>query len=130
MVGRLVRTYPSSSFHFLLIIRMSCVGYDERFPYKQRIQQALLFARYGQHENLYAHPMVRFSLSIVFLVIRPTNNNPPSIGLHPRRRLPHTESHPHRLPSSVQQGPLFRYILTSYSLQTFQWYHCLSSLGR
>ncbi|KAI0084516.1 peroxisomal copper amine oxidase [Irpex rosettiformis] len=33
------------------------IGYDERFPEKQRIQQALLFARFGRHENLYAHPM-------------------------------------------------------------------------
>ncbi|KAI0338746.1 hypothetical protein BDW22DRAFT_1362449 [Trametopsis cervina] len=33
------------------------IGYDERFPQKQRIQQALLFARLGRHENLYAHPM-------------------------------------------------------------------------
>jgi Cu2+-containing amine oxidase len=35
------------------------IGYDERFPKKQRIQQALLFARLSQHENLYAHPLVR-----------------------------------------------------------------------
>lgn len=34
------------------------IGYDERFPKNQRIQQALLFARYSPHENLYAHPMV------------------------------------------------------------------------
>ncbi|KDQ52495.1 hypothetical protein JAAARDRAFT_198143 [Jaapia argillacea MUCL 33604] len=33
------------------------IGYDERFPKKQRIQQALLFARFSQHDNLYAHPM-------------------------------------------------------------------------
>ncbi|KAI0698993.1 peroxisomal copper amine oxidase [Cytidiella melzeri] len=33
------------------------IGYDDRFPQKQRIQQALLFARFGRHENLYAHPM-------------------------------------------------------------------------
>ncbi|KZT01994.1 peroxisomal copper amine oxidase [Laetiporus sulphureus 93-53] len=33
------------------------IGYDERFPKKARIQQALMFARYGQHENLYAHPL-------------------------------------------------------------------------
>ncbi|KAF5383968.1 hypothetical protein D9757_006915 [Collybiopsis confluens] len=33
------------------------IGYDERFPQNRRIQQALLFARYSQHDNLYAHPM-------------------------------------------------------------------------
>ncbi|TFK51348.1 hypothetical protein OE88DRAFT_1630070 [Heliocybe sulcata] len=33
------------------------IGYDDRFPHKQRIQQALLFARFGEHENLYAHPI-------------------------------------------------------------------------
>ena len=33
------------------------IGYDERFPAKQRIQQALLFARLGPHENLYTHPL-------------------------------------------------------------------------
>lgn len=33
------------------------IGYDDRFPHKQRIQQALLFARLGPHENLYAHPL-------------------------------------------------------------------------
>ncbi|EPQ53081.1 hypothetical protein GLOTRDRAFT_122375 [Gloeophyllum trabeum ATCC 11539] len=33
------------------------IGYDDRFPKKTRIQQALLFARFGEHENLYAHPM-------------------------------------------------------------------------
>ncbi|KAA1470912.1 peroxisomal copper amine oxidase [Dentipellis sp. KUC8613] len=33
------------------------VGYDARFPLSQRIQQALLFARLSEHDNLYAHPM-------------------------------------------------------------------------
>jgi len=33
------------------------LGYDERFPKKQRIQQALVFARYSEHDNLYAHPL-------------------------------------------------------------------------
>ncbi|THH06001.1 hypothetical protein EW145_g4393 [Phellinidium pouzarii] len=33
------------------------IGYDVRFPNNKRIQQALLFARYSQHENLYAHPL-------------------------------------------------------------------------
>ncbi|KAI0738234.1 peroxisomal copper amine oxidase [Daedaleopsis nitida] len=33
------------------------IGYDDRFPENSRIQQALLFARYGRHENLYAHPL-------------------------------------------------------------------------
>ncbi|KAH9895668.1 copper amine oxidase [Cubamyces lactineus] len=33
------------------------IGYDTRFPHKQRIQQALMFARWSRHENLYAHPL-------------------------------------------------------------------------
>ncbi|KAI0795895.1 peroxisomal copper amine oxidase [Abortiporus biennis] len=33
------------------------IGYDARFPKQQRIQQAIMFARYSQHDNLYAHPM-------------------------------------------------------------------------
>ncbi|KAJ3821709.1 copper amine oxidase, partial [Lentinula raphanica] len=33
------------------------IGYDDRFPQTRRIQQALLFARFSEHDNLYAHPM-------------------------------------------------------------------------
>ncbi|KAH7915737.1 copper amine oxidase [Hygrophoropsis aurantiaca] len=33
------------------------IGYDERFPKSLRLQQALLFARFGEHDNLYAHPL-------------------------------------------------------------------------
>ncbi|EJD00280.1 peroxisomal copper amine oxidase [Fomitiporia mediterranea MF3/22] len=33
------------------------IGYDERFPTNMRVQQALVFARFGTHENLYAHPL-------------------------------------------------------------------------
>ncbi|KAH8105229.1 peroxisomal copper amine oxidase [Cristinia sonorae] len=33
------------------------LGYDERFPKNGRIQQAIVFARTGEHENLYAHPL-------------------------------------------------------------------------
>lgn len=33
------------------------IGYDDRFPLGQRIQQCLLYARKDEHENLYAHPM-------------------------------------------------------------------------
>lgn len=33
------------------------IGYDVRFPQSKRIQQALVFARFSQHDNLYAHPM-------------------------------------------------------------------------
>ncbi|XP_006453965.1 hypothetical protein AGABI2DRAFT_196562 [Agaricus bisporus var. bisporus H97] len=33
------------------------IGYDDRFPKQRRIQQALLFARFSQHDNLYAHPL-------------------------------------------------------------------------
>ncbi|KIY50447.1 peroxisomal copper amine oxidase [Fistulina hepatica ATCC 64428] len=36
------------------------IGYDDRFPTQKRVQQALVFARFGEHENLYAHPMVWF----------------------------------------------------------------------
>ena len=40
------------------------IGYDDRFPTSLRLQQALLFARFSQHENLYAHPLVLPFLSI------------------------------------------------------------------
>ncbi|RDB19304.1 Copper amine oxidase 1 [Hypsizygus marmoreus] len=33
------------------------IGYDERFPQSRRVQQALVFARFSKHDNLYAHPM-------------------------------------------------------------------------
>lgn len=33
------------------------IGYDDRFPHSQRVQQAFVYARFGEHENLYAHPM-------------------------------------------------------------------------
>jgi len=33
------------------------IGYDERFPQCRRVQQAFLFARFSEHENLYAHPL-------------------------------------------------------------------------
>ncbi|KAF5385361.1 hypothetical protein D9615_001013 [Tricholomella constricta] len=33
------------------------IGYDERFPQQRRVQQALVYARYSEHDNLYAHPM-------------------------------------------------------------------------
>lgn len=35
------------------------IGYDDRFPESTRLQQCLLFARFGDDENIYAHPMVR-----------------------------------------------------------------------
>ena len=40
------------------------IGYDERFPKSKRIQQALMFARFGKHENLYAHPLVSRLISV------------------------------------------------------------------
>ncbi|KAF9055822.1 peroxisomal copper amine oxidase [Panaeolus papilionaceus] len=33
------------------------IGYDERFPQAQRVQQALMFARFSEHDNIYAHPL-------------------------------------------------------------------------
>ncbi|KAG6852799.1 hypothetical protein C0991_009102 [Blastosporella zonata] len=33
------------------------IGYDERFPQQRRVQQALTFARFSEHDNLYAHPL-------------------------------------------------------------------------
>ena len=40
------------------------IGYDERFPKSKRMQQALMFARFGKHENLYAHPLVSGFISV------------------------------------------------------------------
>ncbi|KAK2464894.1 hypothetical protein APHAL10511_002970 [Amanita phalloides] len=33
------------------------IGFDDRFPQAKRIQQALVFARLYDHDNLYAHPL-------------------------------------------------------------------------
>ncbi|KAH0591412.1 Peroxisomal primary amine oxidase [Termitomyces sp. J132] len=33
------------------------IGYDERFPKQRRVQQALAFARFSDHDNIYAHPL-------------------------------------------------------------------------
>ena len=33
------------------------IGYDNRFGKKRRLQQCMVFARFGPHENLYAHPL-------------------------------------------------------------------------
>ncbi|ELU40085.1 peroxisomal copper amine oxidase [Rhizoctonia solani AG-1 IA] len=33
------------------------LGYDERFSKKLRLQQCLLYARFGEDENIYAHPL-------------------------------------------------------------------------
>lgn len=33
------------------------IGYDDRFGKKRRLQQCMVFARFGPHENLYAHPL-------------------------------------------------------------------------
>ncbi|THH12177.1 hypothetical protein EW146_g7798 [Bondarzewia mesenterica] len=33
------------------------IGYDDRFPAKLRIQQALMFARLSKDDNLYGHPL-------------------------------------------------------------------------
>ncbi|KAG6830086.1 hypothetical protein H0H92_002258 [Tricholoma furcatifolium] len=33
------------------------IGYDDRFPQERRVQQALAYARFSEHDNLYAHPL-------------------------------------------------------------------------
>ncbi|KAG6917386.1 hypothetical protein DXG01_002765 [Tephrocybe rancida] len=33
------------------------IGYDDRFPNHRRVQQALTYARFSEHDNLYAHPL-------------------------------------------------------------------------
>ncbi|KZT52940.1 hypothetical protein CALCODRAFT_557812 [Calocera cornea HHB12733] len=38
------------------------IGMDERWPKRTRLQQCLLFARFGKDENLYAHPMDFFPI--------------------------------------------------------------------
>lgn len=66
------------------------IGYDDRFPHSQRIQQAFVYARLGEHENLYAHPMV----SANYLLPRCHSNN--YSGLCSCCRLQFGESDPHR----------------------------------
>lgn len=39
------------------------IGYDDRFPESVRLQQCLLFARFGDDDNIYAHPMVMCPLA-------------------------------------------------------------------
>ena len=43
------------------------IGYDDRFPKHQRLQQAFLFARFSEHDNLYAHPLVNLCPFSYFL---------------------------------------------------------------
>ena len=38
------------------------IGYDNRFGKKRRLQQCMVFARFGPHENLYAHPFDFFPI--------------------------------------------------------------------
>ncbi|KZP00411.1 hypothetical protein CALVIDRAFT_475745 [Calocera viscosa TUFC12733] len=38
------------------------IGMDERWPKRTRLQQCLLFARFGKDENLYSHPMDFFPI--------------------------------------------------------------------
>lgn len=73
------------------------IGFDDRFPKKARIQQALLFARFSTHDNLYAHPMVSRSLDVPRYVL-----NFILAGLHTGHRLARSESHPHRLPPALR----------------------------
>ena len=65
------------------------IGWDERFPQSQRLQQALVFARFSQHDNLYAHPLVGiFSFSRDFL-------STTRAGLHPCCRRDCRQGCPH-----------------------------------
>jgi hypothetical protein len=65
------------------------IGYDERFPKSKRIQQALLFARFSEHDNLYAHPMVYY-LSRLFYIVSFVIT-----GFHTGHRLESPQGHPH-----------------------------------
>ncbi|KDQ19347.1 hypothetical protein BOTBODRAFT_27929 [Botryobasidium botryosum FD-172 SS1] len=38
------------------------IGYDDRFPRKIRLQQCLLYARFTEDENIFAHPMDFFPI--------------------------------------------------------------------
>jgi len=38
------------------------IGYDDRFGKKRRLQQCMVFACFGPHENLYAHPLDFFPI--------------------------------------------------------------------
>ena len=60
------------------------IGYDDRFPQARRIQQALVFARLYDHDNLYAHPLV---LALPYRAQHWTNLR---IGLYPRNRCQRT----------------------------------------
>lgn len=55
-------TMPELNFTGVLPHQIFCdgwsIGYDDRFPQRRRVQQALTFARFSEHDNLYAHPLV------------------------------------------------------------------------
>ncbi len=64
------------------------------------MQQALLFARFSQHENLYAHPLVRHLRRELSQYLRTHFVLKPA-GFHTRVGLKFLESNLHRLsPSS------------------------------
>lgn len=75
------------------------IGYDDRFPKHTRLQQAFVFARYSEHENLYAHPLVGFFYSLaefIDLIYVIT-------GFRCSHRLPRREGCPDRLPADLQK---------------------------
>lgn len=57
------------------------IGWDSRFPTRKRLQQALMFARFHEHDNLYAYPLVHESRYCLKLDALYTDK---SLGFHSR----------------------------------------------
>jgi hypothetical protein len=68
------------------------IGHDDRFPLTARVQQALVFARFSEHDNLYAHPMVRLRLR------HKGTHTKPNQGFCTSHRRCNQEGSPHRFP--------------------------------
>ena len=112
------------------------IGYDARFPENVRIQQALLFARWGRHENLYAHPMVsdtsssqpfmnglslcafRISSLLSILFLRKSSTSISHLAISQRRPNRCSMAPDSRLPSRRQLLPLLRLRMIPSPLQT------------
>ncbi|KZT52937.1 hypothetical protein CALCODRAFT_520402 [Calocera cornea HHB12733] len=98
------------------------IGQDERWPLKTRVQQCLMFARYGKGENLYAHPMDFIPvldsntfevLAIDFAAHRLDKENPPSTkppamdAKLARDRIPPPTMRHEYLPDLLEKDPNF-----------------------
>ncbi|EJU05051.1 hypothetical protein DACRYDRAFT_76109 [Dacryopinax primogenitus] len=98
------------------------LGWDDRWPTKTRVQQCLLYARYGEHENIYCHPMDFFPvidsnsfevLAVDFAPhrlggIQPSTRVPPLHAKLERERIPPPQTKHEYLPDLLEKNPNFK----------------------